>query len=162
MGGREIKRHRQNSAAEGTHPRELTQTAIQCNPLNGSPDNGSIRLLVQIIASPILYYLLYKLLLDNASIRLLVHIFASPNVEPLSGLHCNRLVDLATLKSDHPLFLLSLLSVWHTDASILYARDLLRWRYFWVMRRCVPLRLWGQTRAAGQQKSATFCALPYP
>ena len=54
VGGREIKRRRQNSAAEGTHPRELTQTAIQCNPLNGSPDNGSIRLLVQALAGPIL------------------------------------------------------------------------------------------------------------
>ena len=27
---------------------------IQCNPLNGSPDNGSIRLIVQDMAGPIL------------------------------------------------------------------------------------------------------------
>ena len=27
--------------------------AVQCNPLNGSPYNGSIRLLVQFLASPI-------------------------------------------------------------------------------------------------------------
>ena len=28
--------------------------AVQSNPLNGSPDNGSIRLLVQVLAGPIL------------------------------------------------------------------------------------------------------------
>ena len=33
---------------------------------------------------------------------------------------------------------------------------LLRWRYFWVMRKCVPLRRRGQTRAVAQQKSARF------
>ena len=41
---------------------------IQSNPLNGSPDNGSILLIVLYLAGPILYCFLSKSLLDNGSI----------------------------------------------------------------------------------------------
>ena len=41
---------------------------VQCNPLNGSPDNGSIRLIVQDLVNPILCYSLSKSLSDNGSI----------------------------------------------------------------------------------------------
>ena len=47
----------------------VADISIQSNPHNGSPDNGSIRLIVQIFASPILYCSLSKPLLDNGSIH---------------------------------------------------------------------------------------------
>ena len=61
---------------------------IQSNPLNGSPDNVSIRLLVHTFASPILYCSLSNLLSDNGSICLLVQILTDKSEEPLSGFDC--------------------------------------------------------------------------
>ena len=43
------------SAQRRRHSRSLQEPEqVQSNPLNGSPDNGSIRLLVQVLAGPIL------------------------------------------------------------------------------------------------------------
>ena len=63
--------------------------AIQSNPLNGSPYNGPIRLIVQDLANPILKCSLSKSLSDNGSIRFLVQFLAGHNVEPLSGSDCS-------------------------------------------------------------------------
>ena len=51
----------------GEYMRSTLKKDIQSNTLNGSPDNGSIRLLVQVIASP----------------------NCMPAAEPLSGFDCN-------------------------------------------------------------------------
>ena len=69
---------------------------VQSNPQSGSPDNGSIRLTVQDLASPspILLQSLSKSLSDNVSIRLLVQFLAGSTAEPLSELHCNPLFSL--------------------------------------------------------------------
>ena len=63
---------------------------MQCNPLNGSPDHGSIQLIVQDLAIPILQFSLSKPLSDNGSIRLLVQFLAGPTEDPFSGLHCKQ------------------------------------------------------------------------
>ena len=61
---------------------------IQSNPLDGSPDNGSVWLMVQVLTNPILHRLLCKIC------QLLVQSvywlnFSGQTAEPLSGLYCS-------------------------------------------------------------------------
>ena len=66
----------------------LWRLGVQSNPLNGSPDNGSIWLVVQDLASPILKCSLNKSLSDNGSIGLLVQFLADKTVKSLGGSDC--------------------------------------------------------------------------
>ena len=55
--------------------------------MDHTPDNGSIWLLVQVLAGPILVLTVSNVLV-NVSIHLLVQNFPGPDAEPFSGLHC--------------------------------------------------------------------------
>ena len=65
---------------------EIETKQKQENPQNGSLDNGSICLSIQLFASPILQVLHSKHLLVNGSICLLVKFSLDTTAEPLSGL----------------------------------------------------------------------------
>ena len=69
-------------------PKVLHPFWIQSNPLNGSPDYGSIWLIVQDLAGPTLQCFLSNPLSYNGSIRFLVQFLAGPTAEPLSGSDC--------------------------------------------------------------------------
>ena len=60
---------------------------LQSNPPNGSPDNGSIRFLVQVKAFPILV-LSEENAVVSGSIRLLVQHLTGPDADLLSRLDC--------------------------------------------------------------------------
>ena len=64
---------------------ELLRTQYSRNPLNGSLDNGSIWLTVQIFASPSSYGALSNPLSDNGLIRLYAQVLIDKTAKPLSG-----------------------------------------------------------------------------
>ena len=70
---------------------------VQPNPLNESPNNGSIRLLVQVLVSPF-SVLSQENMLVNAPIRLWVQFLVVPDVELFSVFDCTPKADGSTDK----------------------------------------------------------------
>ena len=66
----------------------VSQYKVPSNLLNGSLDNGTNGIFVQVSAGPILVLTYYNVMV-NGSIRLLVEYLAGPDVEPFSGFDCS-------------------------------------------------------------------------